>query len=129
MINPLSLPVLLDKPKAAFNRTIICLAYPSDLDNIYAFFCARYKDVSFEDFLNIGLSEFNKKLNSIPKDEPLFEIIQSRVINISKIKNKEERKRWRELKRLNRIPQIYLSTAEIENILKEGMQNGFKKIK
>lgn len=85
--------------------------------------------MSFEEFLNMGLTEFNKKLNSIPKDEPLFEIIKSRVINIAKIKNKEEKKRWKELKRLNRIPQLYLSTKEIDKILKEGMSNGFKKTK
>ena len=115
--------------KKSSSRTIICLAYPNDLDNIYAFFCARYKDISFEDFLNMRLTEFNRKLNSIPKDEPLFEIIQSRVINPAKIKSKEERKRWRELKRLNRIPQLYLSTKEIDEILKEGMGNGFKKTK
>ena len=115
--------------KRVSSRTIICLAYPNDLDNIYAFFCARYKDMTFEEFLNIGLTEFSRKLNSIPKDEPLFEIIQSRVINPAKIKSKEERKRWRELKRLNRIPQLYLSTKEIDEILKEGMSNGFKKTK
>lgn len=99
------------------------------MDNIYAFFCARYKDVPFKDFLDMSLTEFNRKLNSIPKDEPLFEIIQSRVINPAKIKNKEERKRWKELKRLNKIPQLYLSTKEIDEILKEGMSNGFKKTK
>lgn len=85
--------------------------------------------MSFEEFLNMGLSEFNRKLNSIPKNEPLFEIIQSRVINPAKIKNKEERKRWKSLKKLNRIPQLYLSTKEIDEILKEGMDNGFKKTK
>lgn len=92
-------------------------------------FCARYKDMTFDEFLDIGLTEFNRKLNSIPKTEPLFEIIQSRVINVSKIKNKEERKYWKELKRLNKIPQLYLSTEEIDEILKEGIGNGIKKAK
>ena len=45
--------------------------------------------MSFNEFLNIGITEFNRKLSSIPKSEPLFEIIQSRVINTSKIKDKD----------------------------------------
>ena len=69
--------------------------------------------MSFNEFLNIGITEFNRKLSSIPKSEPLFEIIQSRVINTSKIKDKEERKRWQKLKKINKIPQIYLSSNEI----------------
>ena len=57
--------------------------------------------MSFNEFLNIGITEFNRKLSSIPKSEPLFEIIQPRVINTSKIKDKEERKRWQKLKKIN----------------------------
>lgn len=85
--------------------------------------------MSFSDFLKIGITEFNRKLASIPKNEPLFEIIQSRVINTSQIKDKEERKRWRKLKKANQIPQMYLSTEEIDMILKEELKNGFKEIK
>lgn len=110
-------------------KTIICLAYPSDLNNIYSFFCARYRDMSFNEFLNIGITEFNRKLSSIPKSEPLFEIIQSRVINTSKIKDKEERKKWQKLKKINKIPQIYLSSNEIYSNLKEEIGNGIKGIK
>ncbi len=84
--------------------------------------------MSFKEFLNIGISEFNRKLGSIPKDEPLYEKIQSRVINISKIKDKNERKHWRQLKKANKIPQIYLSIQEIDENLKEELKNGPKKI-
>lgn len=105
------------------------MAYPNDLDSAYAFMCARYQDMRFKDFLNMGISEFNRKLGSVPRNEPIYEIIQSRVINPSTIKDKEERKRWRKLKRINQIPQIYLSTEEIDLILKEEMKNGFKEIK
>ena len=70
--------------------TFLCLPY--DINDIYAFWCARYTNISYEDFMKIKKSEFNRKIGSIPKNEPLYEIIQSRVINLGKIKNKEERK-------------------------------------
>lgn len=82
----------------------------------------------FKEFMNIGITEFNRKLNSIPKSEPLYEIIQSRKINPSTIKDKEERKHWRNLKKANKIPQLYLSISEIDNVLKEELKNGTKKI-
>ena len=60
-----------------------------------------------------------RKIKFYTKDEPLYEIIKARTINIGKIKDKEERKYWRELKRINEIPQIYLSNNEIDSRLKE----------
>lgn len=64
------------------------------------------------------------KLNSIPETEPLHLIFKSRSINIAKIKDKEEKKYWRELKRANRIPDIYLSQEEINLRIKEEVNNG-----
>ena len=61
------------------------------------------------------------KFNSIPESEPLYNIIKSRTIDISKIKDKEEKKYWREQKRINKIPDIYLSNRELEQDLKESM--------
>ena len=115
----MQLPVnqLLQKRKKS-NKTIICFAYEEDLDQVYAFYCSRYENISWEKFLNLGFIEFQKKLCSIPKSEPLFDIIKSRTINLSKIKNKEERKYWRDLKKINAIPQIYISTDEIYADLK-----------
>lgn len=72
----------------------------------------------------MGYEEFSIKLNSIPESEPLYKIIKSRVIKISKIKDKEERKYWRELKKDNAIPDIYLSQNEINLRLKEEVKNG-----
>ena len=77
--------------------------------------------------MKLGLFEFKKKLSSIPKDEPLYEIIKSRTINIGKIKNKEEKDYlkyiWLDLKRVNEIPQIYLTTKEIDSMLSEFTKN------
>lgn len=106
------------------NKKSICFAYENDLDQIYAFYCARYENVSFKDFMNLGFEEFSKKLSSIPEEEPLFKIIKSRMIKLSQIKDKEERKYWRSLKNQNKIPQLYLSDEEINIELKEIISNG-----
>ena len=87
--------------KKASNKTIFCFAYQEDLDQAYAFYCSRYENISYKEFMQLGLFEFKKKLGSIPKTEPLYDIIKSRTINIASIKDKEERKYWRELRRIN----------------------------
>ena len=100
------------------NKKIFCFAYQDDLDQAYAFYCSRYENINWESFMNLGFFEFKKKLGSIPKNEPLYDIIKSRTIELGKIKDKEERKYWRELKRINQIPQIFISTDEIYRELK-----------
>ena len=54
------------------------------------------------------------KMESIPENEPLYTILKSRVINLAKIKDKNERKHWRELKEINKIPDIYLPNEELD---------------
>lgn len=109
------------------NRTAFCWAYPSDLEQFYAFYCARYENISYNDFLHLGLTEALMKLNSIPESEPLYKVIKSRTISLAKIKDKSERKYWAELKKINKIPAIYLSIKELDNIFKEEV-NGRKKL-
>lgn len=62
--------------------------------------------------MDIGITEFQRKF-SLPETEPLYKIIKSRTINLGKIKDKNEKKYWQELKRINRIPDEYLSTQEL----------------
>lgn len=69
--------------------------------------------MTYKEFLNLGITDFMRKFSSIPETEPLYTIIKSRVINTSKIKDKEERKYWNKLKKQNAIPSEYLSTKEI----------------
>lgn len=102
---------------------IICFGYPSDLEQMYAFYCARYENINFKEFLKLGIEEFSMKLNSIPKEEPLFEIIKSRTINLAKVKDKDERKYWRELKKINKIPDIYKTNEEIEREIRNQLKN------
>lgn len=91
---------------------------PYDIKQIYAFFCSRYGNITFDELLNMGYEEFSAKLNSVPEDEPIFKIFKSRVIDLTKIKDKEERKYWRELKQENAIPDIYKTTEEIDKELR-----------
>lgn len=84
-----------------------CFGYYKDLEEAYAFYCARYENITYDEFLQLPISDFNKKLASIPESEPLFTIMKSRAININKIKDKEERKYWERLKRENKIPYAY----------------------
>lgn len=109
-------------------KTILCLAYDDDLNSCYAFWCARYRDISFKEFLNIGMSEFNRKISDIPEKEPLYNRIKSRVIRVNEIKDKELRKFWQEQREAYKIPQIYLSTQELDLKLKEELNNGIKKV-
>lgn len=69
--------------------------------------------MTYNDLLNMGYEEFSMKLSSIPNNEPLYEVIKSRVIKLSEIKDKEERRYWRNLKRVNAIPDIYKSNEDI----------------
>ena len=115
---------MIQKYPAKAKKQIINVAY--DFDNLYAFWCGRYRDLSIEEFEAIGLSEFNIKISSIPENEPLYTIIKSRTINTERIKDKDERKYWRNLKRINKIPDEYLSLEEIYGKLKVGGINDIK---
>lgn len=105
------------------NKMTICFAYPEDLEQMYAFYCARYENISLEDFMKLGYKEFMMKLNSLPETEPFYKIIKSRTINISRIKDKEERRYWRELSQINAIPSIYKSNNELNAELRQNIKN------
>ena len=108
-------------------ETFLCFAYDKDLVQIYDFYCARYENITFKEFMDIGISELQMKIASIPESEPLFTILKSRVINLGKIKDKEERKHWSKLKAENRIPDIYLPNQELDNKLNDklgGLKDG-----
>ena len=90
---------------------------------MYAFYCARYENIKYNEFLKLGYEEFRMKLNSMPETEPLYKIIKSRTINLAKVKDKEEKKYWRELKKINKIPDIYKSNEELDFEIKEQIKN------
>ena len=122
-------PEQLQGKKQSSNRTTFCWAYPSDLEQFYAFYCARYENISYNDFLHLGLTEALMKLNSIPESEPLYKIIKSRTISLAKIKDKSERKYWAELKKINNGLRIaydkYKTDANYSNELLLKYQNYF----
>lgn len=111
-------------------RTIFSFAYQEDLDQAYAFYCSRYENITYKEFMDLGFSDFKRKLGSIPESEPLYKILKSRSIDLSKIKDKDERKYWQELKRLNEIPPIFISDEEqnrnLESIVKNNRMFGGK---
>lgn len=106
--------VIYPDKKAIEHKTIICFAYNKDLIQVYDFYCARYQNISYNEFLKLGINEVMMKMESIPESEPLYTILKSRVVNIAKIKDKNERKHWRELKEINKIPDIYLPNEELD---------------
>ena len=101
---------------------LICLPY--DLEQFYAFYCSRYQNISMKEFLNLGYDEFRIKINSIPENEPIYKIIKARSINLNKIKDKEERKYWREMKEINKIPDIYKTIEDLNKELEQRMKEG-----
>ena len=105
--------------KKSSSKTIFSWAYPEDVDQAYAFYCSRYENITWEEFMNLGFFEVKKKMGSIPETEPLYKIIKSRVINPNTIKDKNERKYWQDLKKVNRIPDIYLPINEIDKRLEQ----------
>jgi hypothetical protein len=105
------------------NKMVICFAYPEDLEQMYAFYCARYENISYEQFMKLGYKEFMMKLNSLPETEPFYKVVKSRSINLSKIKDKEERRYWRELSQINAIPSIYKSNKELNSELRQNLKN------
>lgn len=108
-------------------ETILCYGYEKDLIQVYDFYCARYENITYKEFLDLGINELQRKVMSIPESEPLYTILKSRVIDISKIKDKEERKHWRELKEINKIPDIYKPNEELENNMNQklgGLKDG-----
>lgn len=111
-------------------RTIFSFAYQEDLDQAYAFYCSRYENITYKEFMDLGFCDFKRKLGSIPESEPLYKILKSRSIDLSKIKDKDERKYWQELKRLNEIPPIFISDEEqnrnLESIVKNNRMFGGK---
>lgn len=74
--------------------------------------------------MSLGISDFMRKFSSIPESEPLYKILKSRTIDLSKIKDKNEKKYWSELKRINEIPSEYFSTTEvIEDLQRKTKEN------
>ena len=106
--------VIYPDKKPIEHKTIICFAYNKDLIQVYDFYCARYQNITYNEFLKLGINEVMMKMESIPESEPLYTILKSRVVNLAKIKDKNERKHWRELKEINKIPDIYLPNEELD---------------
>ena len=121
------------------DKILVCLPY----DKEELFLCLNSAVIEFIDnTLTILAQEahvgrdmqsaavYLEEVNSIPESEPLYKIIKSRAININKIKDKNEKKYWRDLKEINKIPDIYKPIKELERELKEKVkERGIKDVK
>lgn len=77
----------------------------------------------------MGITDFNRRISYLPETEPLYVRIKARVIDTSKIKDKNQRDYWQDLKDNYKIPQIYLSVKELDdNLIERTKKNGIKKI-
>lgn len=72
--------------------------------------------------MSLGISDFMRKFASIPETEPIYKILKSRTIDLGKIKDKNEKKYWSELKRINAIPEEYIPIDEILSDLERNVQ-------
>lgn len=106
-----------------------CYAYYKDLEQAYAFYCSRYENISYEEFLQLPLGDFDKKIKSIPEDEPLYKVMKSRIINVASIKDKEEKKYWQKMKSENKIPDVYLPREYTKKLLEKEMRLNGKGIR
>lgn len=123
-------PVNRDTEQKEINTLMtFCLAYQEDLEQAYAFYCARYQNIEYNQFLELGYNTFIMKIGSMPESEPLFDIIKSRTIKINKIKDKDERKYWREMKKNNAIPDIFKTNEELNIEIKKSIKENVGGIK
>ena len=50
--------------KKKTNNTILCYGYEEDLIQVYDFYCARYENITYKEFLKKGISDIQRKLAS-----------------------------------------------------------------
>ena len=105
---------------------MICLPY--DMKQIYAFFCSRYGNISYNDLINMGYEEFSAKLSSIPESEPIYKIFQSRIIDISKIKDSKQASNLAETQRNLRKMYCINKKQEMTKEEKESTINFYKRL-
>lgn len=77
----------------------------SMMTNIYSAFIETYQmDLQEIDYLHWW--KFKAMFNSLNKDTKIVEIMGYRAIDLSKIKDKEEKARYRKLKKIYKLPDM-----------------------
>lgn len=79
-------------------------SYEFDADKIYSAFIQQYnKDLQKE---NLHWWQFRSMFESLTSETQIVEIMGYRAMDLSKIKDKEERKRYRKLQRIYALPDM-----------------------
>ena len=87
------------------NKQVQIYSYEFDAEYIYSAFMEQYKiDLNSIEYLHWW--KFKAMFNGLKSDNRIVEIMGNRAMNLSKIKDKEERKRCRKLQKLYALPDM-----------------------
>ena len=78
------------------------LDYEEDADYIYSAFLSQY-NIDLNDIEDLHWWKFKSLLNGLKEDNKIVEIMKYRSIDLSKIKDKEQRKFYKEMKDLYKL--------------------------
>lgn len=92
------------KTKVTNNRKQI-YSYEFDDDKIYSAFMQQY-NIDLQDIEHLHWWKFKALFNGLSEDTQFVKIMGYRAIDISKIKNKKEKKRYKELQKLYALPDM-----------------------
>ena len=96
--------------------------YEYDADYIFAAFLDQY-GIDLNEIEYIHWWKFKALFKNLKEDNLIVKIMQYRSIDLRKIKDKEEQKRYKELKELYEIP-ISKTEVEKKNEIDECLKNG-----
>ena len=96
--------------------------YEYDADYIFAAFMDQY-GIDLNEIEYMHWWKFKALFKNLKEDNLIVKIMQYRSIDLRKIKDKEEQKRYKELKELYKIP-ISKTEVEKKNEIDECLKNG-----
>lgn len=87
------------------NKNKQIYSYEFDDDKIYSAFMQQYK-MDLQDIQYLHWWKFKALFNGLAENTQFVKIMGYRAVDISKIKNKKEKKRYKELQRLYALPDM-----------------------
>ena len=97
--------------------------YEYDDDYIFAAFMSQY-NIDLNRIKYLHWWKFKALFNCLKEDNEIVKIMQYRGVNLSKIKDKEERKRYAKLKEIYKLPvQVNKDEKERLEAIKEALAN------
>lgn len=112
----------LSKGKGKGKSDIQIYSFEHDDDYIYAAFMDQYK-IDLQDIDYLHWWKFKAMFKSLREDNEIVKIMGYRSIDLSKIKDKEEKAYYRKMKELHKIP-VSQSEKEKLNEIEKALLNG-----